>query len=270
MKRVVVSGSYDDLRSPGMRFLQEASRIGKVRVLLWNDEMVERVTGAPPAFPLPERRYMVESMKAVDDVTILDAVFDPDTLPEEFAAGIDLWADTGSARNEGRLAFCGPRGIEYKVFSDDELSGFPDEEPPAKAGGKSVLVTGCFDWFHSGHIRFFEEISDLGRLYVVVGNDENVRLLKGEGHPMFSEQERRYICGSVGFVYQALIATGSGWLDAEPEIRRIKPDMYAVNEDGDKPEKRRFCKENGIEYVVLKRIPKDGLKRRTSTNLRGF
>jgi len=36
------------------------------------------------------------------------------------------------------------------------------------------------------------------------------------------------------------------------------------------PEKRAFCKEHGIEYVVLKRTPKEGLPERLSTNLRGF
>jgi hypothetical protein len=43
-----------------------------------------------------------------------------------------------------------------------------------------------------------------------------------------------------------------------------------VNEDGDKPEKREFCKAHGIQYVVLKRMPKEGLPIRESTVLRGF
>ena len=87
---------------------------------------------------------------------------------------------------------------------------------------------------------------------------------------MFDEQERRYIVGSIRYVTKALISTGEGWMDAAPEIERVKPDMYAVNEDGDKPEKRAFCAEHNLEYVVLKRLPKPGLPRRESTNLRGF
>ena len=59
-------------------------------------------------------------------------------------------------------------------------------------------------------------------------------------------------------------------MDAEPEIERTAPDIYVVNEDGDKPEKRAFCAEHGLEYVVLKRTPKDGLSKRSSTDLRGF
>ena len=137
-------------------------------------------------------------------------------------------------------------------------------------GRKKVIATGCYDWFHSGHVRFCEEVSELGDLYVVVGSDTNVALLKGAGHPLLKQEERRYVVGSVRYVKQCLISTGSGWMDAEPEVHRIKPDIYAVNEDGDKPEKREFCKQHGLEYVVLKRTPKEGLTRRTSTNLRGF
>jgi hypothetical protein len=59
-------------------------------------------------------------------------------------------------------------------------------------------------------------------------------------------------------------------MDAEPEVALIKPHFYVVNEDGDKPDKRAFCAEHSIEYVVLKRIPKEGLPRRASTVLRGF
>ncbi len=119
-------------------------------------------------------------------------------------------------------------------------------------------------------MRFFEECSQLGDLYVVVGHDANVRLLKGEGHPLFPEDERRYVVGSCRYVKHSLVTSGMGWMDAEPEIALIRPHMYAVNEDGDKPEKRAFCAEHGIEYVVLKRTPKEGLPRRSSTDLRGY
>jgi glycerol-3-phosphate cytidylyltransferase-like family protein len=119
-------------------------------------------------------------------------------------------------------------------------------------------------------VRFFEEVSALGDLYVTVGNDVTIGQLKGAGHPMFKQDERRYICGSIRYVKRCLISTGMGWLDAEPEMRWLKPDIYAVNEDGDRPEKRDYCAQHGIQYVVLRRVPKEGLTRRTSTNLRGF
>jgi len=103
---------------------------------------------------------------------------------------------------------------------------------------------------------------------VVVGHDANIKLLKGGGHPLLSQAERLYMVHSVRYVHQAMISTGHGWMDAEPEIALIKPNFYVVNEDGDKPEKLAFCVEHGIEYVVLKRIPKAGLPKRVSTDLR--
>ena len=45
-------------------------------------------------------------------------------------------------------------------------------------------------------------------------------------------------------------------------------DLFGVNEDGASEEKRRFCKERGIEYVVLQRIPSKGLEARSSTGLK--
>jgi cytidyltransferase-like protein len=157
------------------------------------------------------------------------------------------------------------------VFTADDLKGFPEIPPtPSPAGRKKVIVTGCYDWFHSGHVRFYEEVSAHGDLYVIIGHDANIRQLKGEGYPLLPEAERRYVVGSIKYVKQALISTGNGWLDAEPEILRLKPDIYAVNEDGDKGGKREYCEKHGIEYLVLKRTPAPGLPKRTSTDLRGF
>ena len=190
-----------------------------------------------------------------------------------FLALPDLWAVDEPHDTPAKCAFCEAHGLAYHVISSRSFAGFPKADlviAPPTPGRKKVLVTGCYDWFHSGHVRFFEEASEHGDLYVIAGNDANVAHLKGADHPLFKEDERRYLCASIRYVHQALITTGWGWLDAEPEMRRIKPDIYAVNEDGDKPEKRKFCAEHGIRYLVLKRIPKEGLTRRTSTNLRGF
>jgi cytidyltransferase-like protein len=130
------------------------------------------------------------------------------------------------------------------------------------------MVTGSFDWLHSGHVRFFEEASGLGDLYVVVGHDANIALLKGAGRPLFHQDERRYMVQAVRFVKGTLISSGHGWMDAGPEVEQIHPDLYVVNEDGDRPEKRQFCRANAIEYRVLRRIPREGLPRRESTRLR--
>jgi len=268
---VTVSGTFDDIRSSDVRFLEEAARLGSLHVLLWDDPTVRSATSANPKFPEKERLYFLQAIRFVSKVSLV-TLTGADELPSVDGVLPSTWVVRENENTTAKRVFCESNDVTYQVLAKTDLAGFPqiiDAEPRATSG-KKVLVTGCYDWFHTGHVRFFEEVSELGDLYVVVGHDANVRALKGEGHPMFSQEERRYMAGSVRFVTQALISTGHGWLDAEPELKRIKPDIYAVNEDGDKPEKKKYCQENGIEYVVLKRLPKAGLPRRESTVMRGF
>jgi cytidyltransferase-like protein len=273
MKTVAVTGSFDNLRSKHVRFLEEAAKFGSVHVALWSDETVQAQEGRPPRFPEQERDYLLRSLRFVDHVTVVRGSIEPDALPDLGAVKPDIWIVEQDRDATGKRIYAAARGVQYRVIWNAELSGFPVPScsPPAlDLARKRVMVTGCYDWFHSGHVRFFEEASALGDLYVVVGHDANITLLKGAGHPLLSQDERLYMVHAVRFVHQAMISTGHGWLDAEPEIALVKPHLYVVNEDGDKPEKRAFCGEHGIEYVVLKRIPKEGLPRRESTDLRGF
>jgi len=275
-KQVVVTGAFDDIRSQHLRFLEEASGLGELTVLLWPDAVVRELTGQPPKFPEAERLYFLNAVRYVSRVLLAGKPANPDSLPETPDLRSDVWVVDKSQSNPDKQANAMARGLEYRVISNEQTKGFPDPTwnvavtGPATAGRKKVVVTGSYDWFHTGHLRFFEEASAYGDLYVVVGHDANIRLLKGEGHPLFPQGERRYIVGSIKYVQQALISSGDGWLDADPEIQRLKPDIYAVNEDGDKGGKREYCKKNGIQYLVLKRTPAPGLPKRSSTHLRGF
>jgi len=268
-----VTGSLDDLRSRHVRFLEEASKRGDLHVLLWSDELVRSLEGHECKFSQEERAYLVGAMRYVGRVTVVDGLIDRDALPPVVGLLPETWAVTEEDDNARKRAYCAAHGLAYRILRPQDIAGFP--APPREvlarpSSRKKVIVTGSFDWLHSGHIRFFEETSALGDLYVVVGHDDNIRLLKGEGHPMFSQDQRWYMVQAVRFVTHALISSGHGWMDAAPEIERIRPDIYAVNQDGDKPEKRRYCAEHGLEYVVLERTPKEGLARRESTKLRGF
>lgn len=129
---------------------------------------------------------------------------------------------------------------------------------------KKVLVSGCFDLLHGGHIAFFKTAASYGDLYVSVGKDDNLFVLKGE-KPFFSEEERLYIVQSIKYVTEAFLASGTGMLDFEPDIMRIKPDIFIVNKDGHTPDKEKLCKNNRIEYIVLERIPDEGLPARSSS-----
>ena len=129
---------------------------------------------------------------------------------------------------------------------------------------KTVMVSGCYDLIHAGHIAFFKSAAQYGKLHVYVGQDQNIKLLKGKA-PWFSQEERKYMVGAVRYVEDAQIASGSGMLDFEPDIKKLKPDIFVVNSDGYTPEKKRVCEEYGVELVVLDRIPENGLPARSST-----
>jgi len=134
-------------------------------------------------------------------------------------------------------------------------------------GKKKVLVSGCFDLLHAGHIAFFKEASVYGDLYVSVGTDQNIKQLKKKA-PYFSQDERLYMINAVRYVHQAFLGSGTGILDFEPDLIRLKPELFIVNSDGHTEEKAKLCEENGVDYIVLKRIPEPGLKARASSKIK--
>lgn len=132
---------------------------------------------------------------------------------------------------------------------------------------KRVFVSGCYDMLHSGHVAFFKEAASYGDLYVGIGSDATIFDLKGR-YTVNSEQERLYMVQSVRYVTDAWVNVGSGILDFEYDLRRFKPDLFVVNEDGHSPAKEKLCTELDIDYLILKRIPEAGLPPRSTTSLR--
>lgn len=130
-----------------------------------------------------------------------------------------------------------------------------------------VLVSGCYDLLHAGHITFFETASQYGDLYVCVGADDNIRQLKNH-HPKFNQDERVYMVGACRYVTHARVSSGTGMLDFEPDMLEIQPDYFVVNEDGVTDGKRALCHKHGVELVVLPRTPKPGLPARSSTEVK--
>jgi len=132
---------------------------------------------------------------------------------------------------------------------------------------KKIFVTGCFDMLHSGHVAFLEEAATYGDVYVGIGSDETVKSLKGR-YPVNNQDERRYMIESLKSVKQCIVNSGSGIMDFTEELKKVEPDMFIVNEDGNTPGKAKLSKSLGIRYTVLKRIPHENLPPRSTTALR--
>lgn len=132
---------------------------------------------------------------------------------------------------------------------------------------KKVFVSGCYDLLHSGHVEFFRQAAQYGDLYVGIGSDETILHYKNH-KTLYKEHERLYMVKAIRYVKDAFINAGNGIMDFIPTVDFLKPDILVVNEDGDSIEKRQFCESRGIEYIVLKRTPSEGLEAHSSTALK--
>jgi len=142
---------------------------------------------------------------------------------------------------------------------------------PGSERTEKVLVSGCFDLLHSGHVEFFREAAGHGDLYVRVGSSENIKALKGH-EPMYSDEERVFMVKHVVGVKDAAVSVGKGRFDFVEDAKEIKPDIYFVNEDASKLEERMsLFKEAGmphVKIVVAQRKPSEGLEERSSTSMK--
>ena len=138
--------------------------------------------------------------------------------------------------------------------------------PQEKARAK-VFVSGCYDLLHSGHVEFFRQAAQYGDLYVGIGSDKTIEGYKHH-KTIYSEQERLFMVKAIRYVKDAFINTGDGILDFLPTLDIVKPDILVVHEDGGSDAKKKVCEERGMQYIVLQRVPQEGLKARSSTDLK--
>lgn len=120
-----------------------------------------------------------------------------------------------------------------------------------------VLVGGCFDLIHYGHISFLQEAKKHGdHLIVALESDENVRRRKGDLRPIHSQEQRAKMLRALVFIDEVLILphmqTDKDYFDL---VRRIKPEVIAVTQGDPYIEKKqRQAKEIGAIVVVIPKI----------------
>jgi FAD synthetase len=95
-----------------------------------------------------------------------------------------------------------------------------------------VLVGGCFDLLHYGHIAFLKEAKKLGNhLIILLESDENVLRLKGEGRPFHTQSQRKEMLESLSFVDEVMELPPMTGNEAYYNlVKKIQPSVIALTE----------------------------------------
>ena len=93
-----------------------------------------------------------------------------------------------------------------------------------------VLVGGCFDILHYGHIHFLKKAKELGDyLIVALESDKSVRKMKGEKRPIHGQFQRREMLESLSCIDQVIIlADDMKDSDYNKLVKLLDPQIIAV------------------------------------------
>ena len=116
-KIVTVSGGFDPIHVGHVRMICEASKLGKLVVILNNDAFLTRKKGRP-FMPLEERKEILENIKGVDSVFV--SIDEDDSVSKSLETiKPDIFANGGDRRDASEIReaeVCNRLGIEM-VFN---------------------------------------------------------------------------------------------------------------------------------------------------------
>lgn len=137
------------------------------------------------------------------------------------------------------------------------MKGLRDTKPTSRIGKRVVLVGGCFDLLHYGHIRFLDQAKKHGNwLVVALESDENTRRMKGPSRPIHTQQQRKRMLEALGCVDEVIdlppMTTDRQYFDF---VKKLSPQVIAVTE-GDPifTKKQQQATAVGAELVIIPKI----------------
>lgn len=123
---------------------------------------------------------------------------------------------------------------------------------------KIVLVGGCFDIIHPGHILFLEAAKREGdALILLLESDESIKKRKGNGRPINSQKNRQIVVSAISDVDYIIPLVGVTTDEEYDRIMiQIRPEVIAITEGDSQTDKRKKqCESIGSELkVVIKKI----------------
>jgi len=120
-----------------------------------------------------------------------------------------------------------------------------------------VLVGGCFDILHYGHIHFLKKAKALGNyLIVALESDQNIKKHKGNGRPIHSLTQRREMLESLNFVNE-VISLPDSMTDNDywNLVKSVKPQIIAVTKgDPILSKKQKQADKVGAKLIEIEKI----------------
>lgn len=134
-----------------------------------------------------------------------------------------------------------------------------------KTKNKIVLVGGCFDILHYGHIYFLKKAKSLGdQLVIALESDKNIKKLKGNGRPVHNQKQRKEILESLKFVDKVIILKDKMTdEDYVKFVKQIRPTVIAVTKGDSILDK----KKNQAKIVGGKVVEIPGIKTQSTSQI---
>lgn len=122
---------------------------------------------------------------------------------------------------------------------------------------KIVLVGGCFDVLHFGHIQFLQQAKKLGdKLVVALEADENVKRRKGVLRPIHTQKQRKEMLLALNVVDTVIeLPIMNNDREYQQLVHNVAPSVIAVTQgDPYSHNKQQQAKEIGAVVVEVKKI----------------
>ena len=139
--------------------------------------------------------------------------------------------------------------MNEKIKSREDIQRLAEDLK--RSGKKIVAVSGSFDFFHLGHIKFFQKAKKTGGvLFVLLNSDKSIEVYKGRP-PVMNQDLRARTIASLGCVDYVVLFDE---LTPNNVLAKIKPDIYCIGSGwGEDCIERKIIEENGGRVYVLPR-----------------
>lgn len=112
-----------------------------------------------------------------------------------------------------------------------------------QTGKKIVLLGGCFDILHIGHLRLIEKAKKLGDILVIgINDDKFIKKTKGNHRPIITEKQRAEMLSGLKTVDYVFITKRE--LYSDENLKKIKPNFLVFGKEADKIKRRKNIAKN--------------------------